>query len=78
FPGVEAAGTVEAVGESVDPRLLGSRVAAPLFVSDRPFGGYAEYVAIDANLAAPLPDALSFEEATALMVQGLTAFHLLR
>ncbi|TIQ36749.1 MAG: zinc-binding alcohol dehydrogenase family protein [Mesorhizobium sp.] len=78
FPGVEAAGTVEAVGEGVDPRLLGSRVAAPLFVSDRPFGGYAEYVAIDANLAAPLPDALSFEEATALMVQGLTALHLLR
>lgn len=78
FPGVEAAGTVEAVGEAVDQRLVGSRVAAPLFVSDRPFGGYAEYVTIDASLAIPLPDALSFEEATALMVQGLTALHLLR
>ncbi|RWL96841.1 zinc-binding dehydrogenase [Mesorhizobium sp.] len=78
FPGVEAAGTVEAVGEAVDQRLVGSRVVAPLFVSDRPFGGYAEYVTIDASLAIPLPDALSFEEATALMVQGLTALHLLR
>ncbi|AZO28842.1 MULTISPECIES: zinc-binding dehydrogenase [Mesorhizobium] len=78
FPGVEAAGTVEAVGEGVDPRLLGSRVAAPLFVSERPFGGHAEYVTIDAGLAVPVPDALSFEEATALMVQGLTALHLLR
>lgn len=78
FPGVEAAGTVEAVGDGVDPRLLGCRVAAPLFVSDRPYGGYAEHVTIDADLTVPLPDALSFEEATALMVQGLTAFHLLR
>ncbi|UCI09404.1 quinone oxidoreductase family protein [Mesorhizobium sp. B1-1-8] len=78
FPGVEAAGIVEAVGEGVDKRLLGRRVAAPLFVLARPFGGYAEYVTIDAELAVPLPDAVSFEEACALMVQGLTAFHLLR
>lgn len=76
--GVEAAGTVEALGQRVDERLLGKRVAAPIFASKRPFGGYAEYVTIDANLAVPLPDALSFEDATALMVQGLTAFHLLR
>lgn len=78
FPGVEAAGVVEAVGEGVDQLLLGRRVAAPLFASGRPFGGYAEYVAIDAGLAVPLPDALSFEDACALMVQGLTALHLLR
>ncbi|TIM63628.1 MAG: zinc-binding alcohol dehydrogenase family protein, partial [Mesorhizobium sp.] len=76
--GVEAAGTVEALGQGVDERLLGKRVAAPIFASKRPFGGYAEYVTIDANLVVPLPDTLSFEDATALMVQGLTAFHLLR
>ncbi|RWM79635.1 MAG: zinc-binding alcohol dehydrogenase family protein [Mesorhizobium sp.] len=76
--GVEAAGTVEALSQGVDTSLIGTRVAAPLFASKRPFGGYADYVTIDATLAVPLPDALSFEEATALMVQGLTAFHLLR
>lgn len=76
--GVEAAGTVEALGQGVDASLTGTRVAAPLFASKRPFGGYAEYVTVDADLAVPLPDALSFEDATALMVQGLTAFHLLR
>jgi NADPH2:quinone reductase len=76
--GVEAAGTVEALGQGVDARLTGTRVAAPLFASKHPFGGYADYVTIDANLVVPLPDALSFEDATALMVQGLTAFHLLR
>jgi NADPH2:quinone reductase len=76
--GVEAAGIVEALGQGVDERLLGKRVAAPLFASKRPLGGYAEYVTIDAKLAVPLPDTLSFEDATALMVQGLTAFYLLR
>lgn len=76
--GVEAAGVVEAAGHGVDAQLLGTRVAAPLFASQRPFGGYADYVTIDADLVVPLPDALSFEDAAALMVQGLTAFHLLR
>ncbi|RWD29620.1 MAG: zinc-binding alcohol dehydrogenase family protein [Mesorhizobium sp.] len=76
--GVEVSGTVEALGQGVDASLTGTRVAAPLFASKRPFGGYADYVTIDAKLAVPLPDILSFEDATALMVQGLTAFHLLR
>ncbi|UVK51148.1 zinc-binding dehydrogenase [Mesorhizobium sp. AR02] len=78
FPGVEVAGVVEAVGQGVDAALLGSRVAAPLFASQRPHGGYAEQVTISADLAVPLPDEVSFEAATALMVQGLTALHLLR
>ncbi|MFC3324847.1 quinone oxidoreductase family protein [Mesorhizobium cantuariense] len=78
IPGVEAAGVVEAVGQGVDAALLGTRVAAPLFMSQRPHSGYAEQVTMSADLAVPLPDALSFEDATALMVQGLTAFHLLR
>ncbi|MER9683523.1 zinc-binding dehydrogenase [Mesorhizobium sp. M0184] len=78
IPGVEAAGIVEALGQGVDASLLGTRVAAPLFASSRPFGGYAEYVTIDASLAVPLPDSLSFENATALMVQGLTALYLSR
>ncbi|MER9414409.1 zinc-binding dehydrogenase [Mesorhizobium sp. M0306] len=78
IPGVEAAGIVEALGQGVDASLLGTRVAAPLFASSRPFGGYADYVTIDASLAVPLPDSLSFGDATALMVQGLTALHLSR
>ena len=78
FPGVEVAGVVEAIGQGVDVALKGKRVAAPLFASQRPFGGYAEQVVISADLVVPLPDDVSFEEATALMVQGLTALHLLR
>ncbi|WFP65435.1 MULTISPECIES: hypothetical protein [unclassified Mesorhizobium] len=52
----------------MDPRLLGSCVTAPLFVSDRSFCGYAVYVAIDARLAAPLPDGLSFEAGKVVLV----------
>jgi len=77
-PGVEVAGEIEAVGEGVDRRLHGARVAVPMFAIGRPTGGYAEYVAVDAATVVPLPDDLSFEHAAALLVQGLSALHLVR
>jgi NADPH2:quinone reductase len=49
-----------------------------MFAVGRGSGGYAERLAIDAASAVPIPDDLSFEDATALMVQGLTALHLVR
>jgi NADPH2:quinone reductase len=76
--GVEAAGIVEALGPDVDGSLLGTRVAIPLFAVGRSSGGYAEYIAINASSIVPLPESLSFEEATALLVQGLTALLLVR
>jgi NADPH2:quinone reductase len=76
--GTEVAGVVDEVGEGVTQIGRGIRVAVPLFAANTAFGGYAEYVVVDAGLAVPLPDALSFEVATALMVQGLTALHLVR
>jgi NADPH:quinone reductase len=78
IPGVEAAGIVEALGEGVDPSLLGRRVAIPLFAVGRPSGGYAEYLSVQASDVVPIPDGLSFEAATALLVQGLTALLWLR
>lgn len=76
-PGVEAAGVVVAVGEAANPELLGARVAAPLFSMGRA-GGYADFVVADADLVVRLPEAVSFADAAALMVQGLTALHLVR
>lgn len=76
--GVEVAGVVEARGDGVAAPAIGARVAVPMFAVGRGSGGYAEYVAIDAGSVVPLPDHLPFEEATALMVQGLTALHLVR
>jgi NADPH2:quinone reductase len=75
--GVEAAGVIEALGDGVASPAFGSRVAVPLFAIGRS-GGYSEYVVADAASVVPLPDDLSFEDATALMVQGLTALHLVR
>jgi len=75
--GSEAAGIVEATGPGVAEFNLGQRVAAPLFVGIG-LGAYAEYVVIDAALAVALPDAISFDQAAAVMSQGLTALYLTR
>ena len=70
--GMEATGIVAAVGEGVTNFKNGDRAAAIV-----PTGGYAEYALADAATAAPVPDALGFPEATALLIQGLTAHGLL-
>jgi NADPH:quinone reductase len=74
--GHEVAGVIEGLGEGVADLAVGARVAAPLFAGGAWFGGYAEYVLIDAGFVAPLPDALSFANAISLMVQGLSALYL--
>lgn len=78
IPGVEIAGTIAALGDGVTSFSIGDRVAAALYVAGVPSGGYAEQVAIRADVVARLPDEISFAAATALQVQGLTALHLLR
>ena len=54
-PGVEVAGVVEALGEGVDPDLIGKRVAVPLFAVGRPTGGYAEYISVRASEVISIP-----------------------
>src|SRR3954471_9204824 len=41
-------------------------------------GGYAEYVAAPANRCFPVPDGVDDDTALALLIQGLTAWHLYR
>ncbi len=41
-------------------------------------GGYAEYIAVPAHNAIPLPKEISFEEGATLMCASATAFHALR
>jgi len=72
-PGVEGAGTVEAVGEAVQGLKRGDRVAY-----SGPVGGYAEQRLIDADRLVKLPDDVSFEQAAGMMLQGMTARMLLR
>jgi len=75
--GVEVAGVVEALGHGVVLPAVGTRVAVPLFAIGRS-GGYADYVVADATSVVAVPDGVSLKDATALMVQGLTALHLVR
>ena len=75
--GVEVAGIVEAAGEEVAANGVGARVAVPLFALGAT-GGYADYVVAGEDDICALPDHLSFEDAAALQVQGLTALHMVR
>ncbi len=70
--GFEVAGTVEEVGQRVEGLSVGDRVVASVLG-----GGYAEYATARAGGAVKIPDGLGFSEATALLVQGLTALGLL-
>jgi NADPH:quinone reductase len=72
-PGVEGAGVVESVGEGVANVRPGDRVAYA-----GPIGGYAEERLIEADRVVKLPDGLSSEQAAAMMLQGMTAWMLLR
>lgn len=76
--GSEVAGLVEAVGAEVEGFAIGDRVAGSIFAAGQFFGGYAEFVACDADFVTPVPAELPFDQAVALMVQGLTAHVLLQ
>lgn len=70
--GMEAAGTVEAVGEGVTALAVGDRVAYPMCQ-----GAYAEARLIDADKLVMLPETISDRQAAAVMLKGLTAHYLL-
>ncbi len=70
-PGLEGAGRVRALGEGVTGFAAGDRVAWAECL-----GSYAELVAVPADKAVPVPDALSDEVAAAALLQGMTAHFL--
>lgn len=61
IPGLEVAGDVVAVGAAVSRWQIGDKVCA--LVAG---GGYAEYVAADADVCLPIPNGISYEEAAIL------------
>ncbi|OGB24950.1 MAG: quinone oxidoreductase [Burkholderiales bacterium RIFCSPLOWO2_02_FULL_57_36] len=72
--GMEGAGVVEAVGEGVAHVKPGDRVA----YAGRPPGAYAEVRTMPASNLVMLPDAIDFETAAAMMLQGLTVQYLFK
>ncbi|HFB52431.1 MAG TPA: quinone oxidoreductase, partial [Anaerolineae bacterium] len=70
-PGLEAAGTVEAVGAGVNDFSVGDRVAY-----STQLGAYAEYAVVPAEKVVSVPDGVSLTDAAAVMLQGMTAHYL--
>ncbi len=74
--GVDVAGRVDSVGRGVTRYRSGDEVYANLL--DHGYGGFAEFVAVPLEVMAPKPGNLSFEEAAAVPMAGVTALQGLR
>ncbi|MGF1553096.1 MAG: quinone oxidoreductase [Paracoccaceae bacterium] len=72
--GLEGAGTVEAVGASVEDLSEGDRVA----YCNGPVGAYAEAHVVKAERAVKLPDWLGDDAIAASLLKGLTVQYLIR
>lgn len=68
--GVEGAGEVEAVGDGVD-MPIGTRVAFTMAL-----GAYAEAIVLPATSLIEVPDAVSLEQAAAVLLKGMTVDYL--
>lgn len=72
--GTEAAGVVSKVGNGVKHIKAGDRVV----YAQSALGAYSSVHNVPADKAAILPDAISFEQAAASFLKGLTVYYLLR
>ena len=70
-PGSEAAGTVEELGPGVTSFAAGDSVA-----SANVSGSYAEYALVPAAQLVKIPAGVTYEQAAAAMLQGMTAHYL--
>ena len=73
IPNSDGAGVIERVGAGVDAARVGQRVWTFNAQWERPGGTSAQYVALPAALAVPLPDAVSFEQGACLGIPAMTA-----
>jgi len=84
--GSDIAGTVEALGQDVEPRWLGRRVLIdPVMrggdrvgmLGETVDGGRAEFVAVHESMLVDIPPEVSFEQATALPLAYGTAYRMM-
>jgi NADPH2:quinone reductase len=72
-PHLDGAGVIDAVGDGVDRSRVGQRVWLWMATAGRPTGTAAEFTAVPAERAVPLPDAAGFDLGASLGVPALTA-----
>ena len=76
IPHSDGAGTVDAVGEGVDPGRIGERVWVwNAQGGSRPFGTAAEFVVVPGDQAVRLPDGVPWSIGAGLGVPGCTAHY---
>jgi NADPH:quinone reductase-like Zn-dependent oxidoreductase len=75
-PGSDLAGTVEAVGANVTALKRGDEVVGHCFGGGS--GAFAEYAVVPSDRVVLKPEALSFDDAAALPLAGVTALRALR
>lgn len=69
IPGNGVGGVVRAVGDGLDPALVGTRVVG----STGGAGGYAEVALVPRDVLYPVPDTLALDAAVAVLADGRTA-----
>ncbi len=72
-PGSEVAGVVAGLGPGAEGVSEGDRVVTLLGTD-----GYAEYAVAPARNLIPIPDGMGFDEAAAIPLQGMTAYHVIK
>jgi NADPH2:quinone reductase len=73
IPGQDGAGTIDAVGEGVDPGRVGERVWVWFAAWQRPWGTGAQWTVLPSEQAVALPDAASDDLGASLGIPALTA-----
>jgi NADPH:quinone reductase-like Zn-dependent oxidoreductase len=71
-PGYDLVGKVVAIGEGVDPTIVGKRYAALTKT-----GGWATMAIVNADDLLPVPEGVSAVDAEAIVVNGITAWQML-
>jgi NADPH2:quinone reductase len=71
IPGQEGAGVIVETGADVQGFQAGERVAWCMYL-----GAYAEYAVVPAKHLVRIPDGVTFEQAAAVLLQGMTAQYL--
>lgn len=73
IPGAEVAGVISEVSPEVTQFKVGDRVVA--LIEE---GGYAEFIALHEAQLVRIPDSVDFNEAVSILVQGLSAYHIIK
>lgn len=76
-PGMDAAGVIESVGPGVSRLQTGQKVMAAV-MPRRPEGGaQAQHIVVPAASVVPIPEGVTFAQASTLPMNGLTALRAL-